>query len=596
MRTILPALFLSAALTQAACAMTGPAPQAQQMPQSASAPQDPVRAKGTIWKGEVDGLIAHIAGLTAQPGSAAPYAQDPLAAARILCALGRCHRFYLSVDNPRIRATLVRLIAARNDDGSFGKDPAATTPWCVDALQIMDEDRYRDEIQTARAWQKQRKIGQDAGWEQAVATVRRQLRKDLFPQDVGKAAAEAVRADLAGMDLAAATQTLVHLVACQQANRELDSAPSGQTATFSAAQEQAYQFLFLQLQDGKVLVGDGDQRTADPAITAFVLLALQTKPRALRSQQDSVAIEAGLRWLLDGQHEDGSFGQQVQNYTTSVAIGALVRWGDAAAKDAVAKAQRYILACQNAEQGGYARSDRDYGSIGYGGSQRGDLSNVHFALQALRESGLPADHEAFQKALVFLQRSQNLKTYNDFTGKVTDPDQGGKLMDIAPGNDGGAGYYPGNSAAGYDETPDGKSHPRSYGSMTYALLKSYTLCGLDQDDLRVGSAVQWIRENWTLERNPGFVAPPDDKAHFAGLFYYYMTLAQALDLAGVQTVTAIGPDGAAQDHAWRPLLAARLRSLQQADGSFKNDRNARWMEGLNVLCTCYAMLALERCQ
>ena len=327
------------------------------------------------------------------------------------------------------------------------------------------------------------------------------------------------------------------------------------------------------------------------------MLALQTKPLALRSQQESAVLEQGLRWLLANQNEDGSFGQQVQNYTTSVVIGALARWADPSAKTPLDKAQRFILACQNVESSGYQSSDRDYGSIGYGGSQRGDLSNVNFALQALRESGLPAEHEAFRKALVFLQRSQNLKSVNDFSGKVTDPDAGGKLIDIVPGEDGGSAYYPGNSAAGYDETPDGKSKPRSYGSMTYALLKAYTLCGVSKDDPRVQAAAQ----HWTLDENPGFVVPAGDKARYAGLFYYYMVLAQSLDMASVDTVTKV-VEADAKDAPkpvpidWRKALREHLQGLQQQDGSFVNAKNPRWMESMQVLCTCYAMLALERCR
>ena len=46
------------------------------------------------------------------------------------------------------------------------------------------------------------------------------------------------------------------------------------------------------------------------------------------------------------------------------------------------------------------------------------------------------------------------------------------------------------------------------------------------------------------------------------------------------------------------LATARiqLESQQQADGSWVNGKNPRWMEGLPLLCTCYAMVALERCR
>ncbi|MEY4830723.1 MAG: hypothetical protein RLZZ562_2519, partial [Planctomycetota bacterium] len=490
--TLSPLLSLLLSLSLPACAAAehGSAePHVAQDPQQAAA-----RTKGTIYKAEVDRFVEAIASHTHKPGSAAPYASELDAAARILCAMGRCHRFYVAVDHPRIRATLSLLIGGRRDDGSFGasagEDPM-TTAWVVDALSIMDADRYRDEIQTAKKWLKGQGI-EGSPWAGTVAAVMADVRVDVYPEHLAKDAAAASLALLdptVPFDAAQALAHLVRLVACQQCNRDLDRAASmPQDAAFSLQQQKAFDFLMSQHQDGW-LVKFGDKMLPDPAITALATLALLTKPAQLRTQREGNVIDKGMQFLLANQNDDGSFGKQLQNYTTSVAVGALVRWAKPEAKVAIEKAQRYILACQNAEQGGYEKGDRDYGSIGYGGSQRGDLSNVNFALQALRESGLPAEHEAFQKALVFLQRSQNLKAVNDFTGKVTDPDAGGKLMDMESGNDGGSGYYPGNSAAGYDETPDGKSHPRSYGSMTYALLKSYTLCGLPADDARVQAAV-----------------------------------------------------------------------------------------------------------
>jgi hypothetical protein len=80
---------------------------------------------------------------------------------------------------------------------------------------------------------------------------------------------------------------------------------------------------------------------------------------------------------------------------------------------------------------------------------------------------------------VFLQRTQNLKASNDFSGKVKDPDRGGEVLDVDVGRRRRRRpTTPATAAAGYVVLPDGKSVPRSYGSMTYALLKSYTLAGV----------------------------------------------------------------------------------------------------------------------
>ncbi len=583
-----------------ACTTPPPGRPTDQAPAAQGDAASP-RTKGSIFRSDIDRLIAAIAARTQEQGRAAPYATSLLEAAQIVTAMGHCHRFYVAADNPRIRATIASLLHGRRDDGSFGETAAlapTTTAWVIDALSVLDADHYRDEIATAKAWLERQPPTKS--WAASVQAMLDAVRGDVYPEHLAKPQKKfAGNADAKTLDVSAATAALVHLTACQAANRELDaptSLPDPAPVTFATAQQRAFAFLLSQQQDGVFSATYNGKSFPDPAFTGFGLLALQTKPAAQRTATEQTLIDHGIQWLLAGQNDDGSFGQQLQNYTTSVVVGALARCGNPAAPAAMAKAQQYILKCQNVEGTGYQSGDRDYGSIGYGGSQRGDLSNVHFALQALRESGLPAEDEAFQKALVFLQRSQNLKSVNDFAGKVSNPDDNGKLIDITSGDDGGGIYYPGNSAAGYLVNPDGKSIPRSYGSMTYALLKSYTLCGVKGNDPRLQKVVEWIASHWSLERNPGFDAPPADKAHYAGLFYYYMVLAQALDLAGVDKVTTLAADGTTKTLDWRPDLRAHLTGLQQADGSWVNAKNQRWMEGVDVLCTCYAMLALEHCR
>ena len=561
------------------------------------------RKTGKIFKQEVDQLVHVIARHGAVAGRAAPYCRSSLANAKVLTALGHCHRFYVALDNPRIRATIQTLIRARAADGSFAGGNAAetalATAWTIDALEIMDAERFSDEIGTARQWLHQHDM-QVRSWPDLVQRVLERARHDEWPLAAGAGPAKAARAWIGGsaLDMVPAVDTLLDLVACQAANRMLDKGQGPERVAFHDSQQRAVDFLMRKQNDGVFMAVYQGKEFPDPAITGFGLLALQTKPKQLRSEPEQAAIDSGLRWLLQQQNEDGSYGREVQNYTTSVVVGALSRWPDPAAKAVLARAQKYIVMCQNAEQGGYQRSDRDYGSIGYasGSNLRGDLSNLSFAIQALRESGMPANHEALQKALVFLQRTQNLKSVNDFAGKVSDPDRAGQSIDVAAGDDGGAAYYPGNSAAGYIVQPDGKSNPRSYGSMTYALLKSYTLCGIGGADPRVQAAVKWIENNWTLAENPGFDPRMGATARYQGLFYYYMVLAQALDMVGVQTVTTAAADGKTGQVQWREALRDKLESMQLESGSWLNDKNQRWMEGYDVLCTCYALVALERCR
>lgn len=560
----------------------------------------PVRTRGTIFKGEVDALIGRLRAAARAADQPALGGQSVATTAKILCAMGHCHRRYHVGDGPVVRPSLQFLIEHRAADGSFGD--ADATAWTIEALSVIDPDGYRDETHAAQQWLARQ--GHDVPvFRQRTTAVLDQVRADVFPQHLGQEAQAKARQLLAGdgpLPTDQAADVLVQLVACQVANVLLDRAQEpkpGQGTTFTAVQQKAFAWLLTQQKDGLFSASSPDNESPDAGLTGFGLLALQTKPKALRSADEQKTIEQGLRWLLAQQRDDGTFSEELANYTTCVAVAALSRWDDPAVKPALAKAQRALLGFQNIEGKGYQSSDRDYGSIGYGDSQRGDLSNTHFALEALRATGLPADDEAFRKAVVFLQRTQNLKSVNTYSTKVPDPQHEGAMLDSTSGDDGGAGYYPGNSAAGYIVQPDGKCVARSYGTMTYALLKSYTLAGLPGDDPRVQAAVRWIQDNWTLAMNPGSDPALGDKVKYQGLFYYYMVLAQALDLASVQQVTVAGKDGkGSQQIDWRQALRAQLEGMQQTDGSWVNGKSPRWMEGMPLLCTCYAMVALERCR
>ena len=589
-------------------------------PSSAAQQLDPppavTRKRGTIYKSQVDGLIGALRA-TARRGEAGAagdgvLGSDLLSTAKILVAMGHCHRRYHVSDGPVVRPSLDYLLQNRRSDGGFGD--ATATRWVVDAMMVLDPDGLAEDIRACERLL-EGSAAASAAFEARVDAVLAGVRADRFPE--GLAAAEAALADgwiraPETLDRKAAADALCALVACQRANRLMDQGRQEPgDAPWSASQERAFAWLFGQQQEGVFSVtmpmkddaGETVMRSfPDPAFTGFGLMALQSKPASKRTAAEQDVIDRGLRWLLSQQNEDGTFGQQVTNYTTCVVVGALSRWPDPSKAQALKRAQKAILMFQNTESGGYSPGDRDYGSIGYGNSQRGDLSNLHFSLEALRETGLPEDHEALKKAIVFLQRTQNLKSSNDFSGRVPHTDREGETLQVVSGDDGGASYYPGNSNAGYTVNPDGTAIARSYGSMTYALLKSYTLAGLKGDDPRVKAAVKWIQDNWTLAVNPGSDPAMGEKVKYAGLFYYYMVLAQALDASGIDTVQVPDPDlvtsglEPTKPVDWRAALRDHLASIQQPDGTWINGKNGRWMENLPLLCTCYAMAALERCR
>jgi len=326
------------------------------------------------------------------------------------------------------------------------------------------------------------------------------------------------------------------------------------------------------------------QGKADPGITAIVVSAFAKSPRKYTAS-DGPFMEKSLAFLASLAREDGSIHDgELANYKTSAAVQALAAAGGAKYRDLVKKGHDYLVGIQLDGSEGFSEDHKYYGGAGYGGDRRPDMSNLSLWADGLIAAGEKPGSPPFKRALKFLERCQNDSEVN--TGRY---EIEGKIR--VPGNDGGGVYGPGVSKAGYVKREDGTESPRSYGSMTYALLKGYMAADLKADDARVKKAVSWIAENFTLEENPGFDKEKNPKAGLQGLFYYYYTMAKALELYGKDTVK----DARGKDHDWRRELAEKLLQLQGKDGSWVNQHSTRWWEGMPVLATTYAVLALEIC-
>ena len=227
-------------------------------------------------------------------------------------------------------------------------------------------------------------------------------------------------------------------------------------------------------------------------------------------------------------------------------------------------AVKFLKAEQWDESKGIDTSDPRFGGTGYGEKSRPDLSNTSFMLDALKAAGLPQSDPAYQRAIVFIRRCQNQ------SGEGANDLPVGKEI-----NDGGFFYTPVGDPMG--TTTEGGL--RSYGSMTYAGLKSFLYAGVQPDDFRVQAAYQWIQKHYTLQENPG--------QGDAGLFYYYHTFAKALAALDVEVVV----DDKAVRHSWREDLVKTLLSKQNPDGSWINT-NRRWMETDPQLVTAFALMSL----
>ena len=324
----------------------------------------------------------------------------------------------------------------------------------------------------------------------------------------------------------------------------------------------------------------------DPGITAMALSAVIRASR-MAGREKPAYVTQGLIYLSSLKKKDGSiFLTGLKTYVTSVSLMAFKDSGDPRYKDIIARARNFLLAIQADEGEGYSmEQDPFYGGMGYGGDERPDLSNTQIAMDALKAAGIDKKHQAFKKALNFLEKCQNLAESNSTRVVLKD----GKK--VIPGTDGGGIYAPGDSKAGLEKVGDGIYVARSYGSMTYALLKSLLFAGLDPSDKRVKAAVKWIQDHYTLEENPGFKVAATSNAGQQGLFYYYLTMARALKALGKDVIA----DSAGTPHRWREELARKILSLQRTDGSWINERSPRWFEGNPVLATSYAILVLNVC-
>jgi squalene-hopene/tetraprenyl-beta-curcumene cyclase len=309
---------------------------------------------------------------------------------------------------------------------------------------------------------------------------------------------------------------------------------------------------------------------AGPGVTALVATAIM---RHGRTPEDPL-VARSLRYLEQFVQPDGGIYRPTtlyRNYETSLAILCLTEANrDGRYNDVLKGAEAFVKGVQWDEGEEKDASDPAYGGAGYGKHKRPDLSNTQFFIEALKAVGNDADSEAIQRALVFVSRCQNLETEHNTTPFSTKNPDGGFYYTPAAG---------GSSQAG--ETPEGGL--RSYGSMTYAGLKSMIYAGVTSDDPRVEAAVKWIRRHYDLKSNPGMGD--------AGLYYYYHTFAKALDAMSFDVFV----DKLGVNHDWRRELRDELARRQQPDGSWIN-QNDRWLEGDPNLVTGYALLALSHCK
>jgi len=319
-----------------------------------------------------------------------------------------------------------------------------------------------------------------------------------------------------------------------------------------------------QAEDGSFSAGVG------PGVTAIVTTSVLENGRSATDP----TVAKSLKYLQGFVQPDGGIyapNSRLRNYETCLAMVCFRAANSDKKYDEILKnGEKFLKGLQFNEGDGRTPADVSYGGVGYGGSERPDLSNTHFLTDALEAAGATADDEAVKKALIFISRCQNLESAHNTTPFP------------AKNPDGGFIYTP----VGEGQSPAGNTANgglRSYGSMSYAALKSMIFAGLKADDPRVKAAVDWAKKNYSLTENPGLGE--------AGLYYYYHLFAKALNAVGEPTLT----DANGTVHNWRAELITELAKRQQPDGSWTN-KDKKWMEGDPNLVTGYALLTLSYCR
>jgi squalene-hopene/tetraprenyl-beta-curcumene cyclase len=339
--------------------------------------------------------------------------------------------------------------------------------------------------------------------------------------------------------------------------------------------------------------GWGDRFTGgvSAGYSSMVVAALVgATPRA--DVANDPAIAKGLAFIASAQKPSGAIASSDRfvNYETAAAVLAFASARVAKYGPVQAKAREHLVSLQVVGD----ESAADAGGFPYSPGQSTDLSNVQFAATALHDAALPADSPVWKRLQVYLAKVQNRSETNKYVakGKVGDTP-----VDIVSGDDGGAVYAPGAGKGELVKRADGRFENRSYGSMTYALLKCLLFSGAKADDPRVVAAVGWISKNFTVDRNPGFETSKEpQKAGQQGFFYYLLTMARALATyeKALGKPFAVKDEGG-RDHDWRKEITAKVASLQKPDGTWVNEVAERWDEGNPLLATSYAVQTLAIC-
>jgi squalene-hopene/tetraprenyl-beta-curcumene cyclase len=332
------------------------------------------------------------------------------------------------------------------------------------------------------------------------------------------------------------------------------------------------------------------------SLSPIVLKALTFGPNVAGS---AAARRRGADYLIarvrpDGSIDGGPFGMTYPVYTASAAVIALTKLNSPDSRGARDAWLRELRRRQLTEDLGWEPGDPAYGGWGYSIEPPSksssilalehpidaDLSSTVFAIGALQIAGVEATDPTIRRALVFLERCQNVGA-SDPDGNPQ-YDDGGFFFSTTDPVRNKAG------AAGRDR--HGRLRYHSYGSATADGLRALLRCGLPRDHRRVAAARAWLERHFSAETHPGTFEPARAVDRDATYYYYAWAVAHAFRALGI---TEIHRDG--RTVAWAEELARELIRRQRADGTWAN-RFTTSKEDDPLVATSFAAGALGICR
>lgn len=326
------------------------------------------------------------------------------------------------------------------------------------------------------------------------------------------------------------------------------------------------------------------------SLTPFVLFAL-TDSLAGNRQPNEESIQKAIDFLRTRSDPNGVHGRadsdylDYPNYSTAYALRCFLHLGNEGDQARIRKMKSYLESQQFSEKVGFVPTSPAYGGWGFGINGRPslssfvDLSHTRRVLASLAETSpvRPKVRIRAERFLALLQKSPKEKRFPLVLGSTKEKTE-------QPPHDGGFFSSPSVAYANKGRTEvdpkTGQAFYRSYATATCDGILSLLALGVDKSDPRITSAARWLRtnENWNLPDG----IPLDDPAPWAESlrFYHLMVRAEAysaLDMPG----------------DWRKPLTRFLSDNQLPDGSFLNPVGRLMKEDDPMLCTAFAVIALN---